>query len=72
MVWPNGVLASVAVGLVVDLVTGWTKRSPQFAYLVVDGNENTLKESLTVRNMKIEICPHFADDDLGDPVPIVL
>jgi len=71
VVWPNGVLASIAVGLAVDLVTGWTKRSPKFAYFVFDGNENTLKESLTLRNLKTETCLHFTDDDLGDPVPIV-
>jgi hypothetical protein len=71
VVWPNGVLASIAVGLAVDLVTGWTKRSPKFAYFAFDGNENTLKESLTLRNLKTETCLHFTDDDLGDPVPIV-
>jgi hypothetical protein len=63
--------ASVAVELAVDLVKDWTKRSPKFAYFVFGDNENTLKESLTLRYVKIERCPHFTDDDLGDPVPIV-
>jgi hypothetical protein len=26
VVWPNGVLASTAIGLAVDIVTGWTHR----------------------------------------------
>ncbi|MCU1239982.1 MAG: thiamine/molybdopterin biosynthesis protein [Candidatus Acidoferrum typicum] len=72
VVWPNGILASAAVGLAVDLVTGWTKRAPRFTYIVFDGNENTLKESLTLRNLALRFCPHFSDDDLGDPIPIEL
>ena len=72
VIWPNGVLASTAVGLAVDLVTGWTRRSLPYAYLVYDGNPGTVKESATVRNLKITACPHFADIDVGDPVLVEL
>ena len=33
VVWPNGVLASTAVGLAVDLVTNWTRNQRSHVYL---------------------------------------
>jgi len=72
VIWPNGVLASTAVGLAVDLITGWTRRERGYVYLVYDGNQATLKESFTLRNIKIAACKHFAEDDVGDPVLIDL
>lgn len=72
VVWPNGVLASTAVGLAVDLVTNWTRSSRSHAYLAYDGNQATLKESLTLRNLAIKTCPHFSDSDVGDPVFVKL
>jgi hypothetical protein len=72
VVWPNGVLASTAVGLAVDLVTGWTSRPLPYVYLVYDGNRGTVVESKTVRNLIISACPHFSSEDVGDPIPIKL
>jgi hypothetical protein len=72
VVWPNGVLASTAVGLAVDLVTNWTRRGRSHAYLSYDGNHGTLKESVTLRNSAITACPHFLADDVGDPVRVDL
>jgi molybdopterin-synthase adenylyltransferase len=72
VVWPNGVLASTAIGLAVDLVTGWTRRALPYAYLVYDGNKGTVKESATLRNLNIAACPHFSNIDVGDPVPVEL
>ena len=68
VVWPNGALASTAVGLAVDLVTNWTRAPRTHAYLVYDGNAGTIKESFTLRNFKFTGCPHFPDADIGDPV----
>jgi hypothetical protein len=53
VVWSNCVLASTAVELVVDLVTGWTGRHTSYAYFVYDGNESTVKESPMLRNFKV-------------------
>lgn len=39
VVWPNGVLASTAVGLAVDLVTNWTRNGRSNAYLAYDRNQ---------------------------------
>ena len=72
VIWSNGVLASTAVGLAVDLVTNWTRSGRSHAYLVYDGNEGTIRESLTLRNLRIKNCPHFPDDELGDPVLVEL
>lgn len=44
VVWPNGTLASSAVGIAVDLLTGWTKRQDAPAYLAYDGNRGLLTE----------------------------
>src|SRR5437868_6355386 len=38
VVWPNGVLASTAIGLAVQLVTPWFSNHPGFVYLEYDGN----------------------------------
>ncbi len=72
VVWPNGVLASTAVGLAVDLVTNWTRKHRSHAYLVYDGNEGSVNESFTLRNLKIQSCSHFAVSDVGDPVLVEL
>lgn len=72
VVWPNGILASTAVGLAVDLVTDWTRSSRTRAYLVYDGNQGTLKESVTLRNLNSDECPHFANSEVGDPVLVEL
>ncbi len=72
VIWPNGVLASTAVGLAVDLVTGWTGRALTHAYLVYDGNQGHVKESATLRNFNFSGCPHFSDVEVGDPVPVEL
>lgn len=71
VIWPNGVLASTAVGIAVDLVTNWTRRSRQHAYLVYDGNESTVHESFTLRNART-VCSHFGATDIGDPVIVDL
>jgi len=68
VVWPNGVLASTAVGLGVDLVSNWTRKQRTHAYLVYDGNEGTVTESFTLRQMRTLACPHFDPTDVGDPV----
>lgn len=69
VVWPNGVLASTAVGLAVDLITNWTNRRLSHAYLVYDGNECKLGESPMLRGRSGAVCPHYYDTEVGDPVP---
>jgi len=72
VIWPNGVLASTAVGLAVNLLTGWTRRALTHAYLSYDGNEATVKESITLKNRSAGSCAHFTETDVGDPVLVAL
>jgi hypothetical protein len=71
VVWPNGVLASTAVGLAVDLVTNWTRKHRSHAYLVYDGNTGTVQDSHTLRNLT-GCCNHYSSVDLGDPALLEL
>ena len=72
VVWPNGVLASTAVGLGVDLVTNWTRKQRTHAYLVYDGNEGTISESFTLRQMRTLVCGHFDPTEVGDSILVRL
>ena len=72
VIWPNGVLASEAVGLGVELVTGWSKRARAYEYLVYDGNEGTLTRSPMLRGRENVVCPHYSAMDVGDPVMVEL
>lgn len=71
VVWPNGVLASTAVGLAVDLVTNWTRKHRSHAYLVYDGNAGTVRDSHTLRNLTAA-CEHYSTTEVGDPVLVEL
>ena len=42
VVWANGVLASTAVGLAIDLLTNWTKSKQGQIWLVYIGNDGTI------------------------------
>jgi hypothetical protein len=72
VVWPNGVLASTAVGLAVDLVCDWTRKRRPAEYLVYDGNRGTISPSITLRNLNLETCGHFSVTDVGEPVEVEL
>ncbi len=69
VIWPNGILASTAVGLFMELVTPW--HSGSFAKSVVydyDGNRHTTTLSPRVAALANTTCEHFSHlDDLGDP-----
>ncbi|MBA3239768.1 MAG: ThiF family adenylyltransferase [Acidobacteria bacterium] len=65
VVWPNGVLASTAVGLGVDLLTGWTRARQPAAYLVYDGNSGTLTPHPRLLYFGGEDCPHYPPGEVG-------
>jgi molybdopterin-synthase adenylyltransferase len=68
VVWPNGVLASTAVGLVVQLLTPWHADPRGFAYLEYDGNRGTVVASSYMRFAQgFKPCPHFPPEERGDP-----
>lgn len=67
VVWANGVLASTAVGVAVDLITDWTKslRSPR--YLCYDANTGSVFPHPRMEYLKKEKCQHFPIEELGVP-----
>jgi len=68
VVWPNGVLASTAVGIAVDLLTNWTRSMHGAVYLMYDGNVGTLVPHPRLVYHDGSPCPHFPPDEAGDPV----
>ena len=67
VVWANGVLASIAVGLLVDLVTGWNGLSLLGEYLHFDGNTHMISRSPRLE-FAPRSCSHFPPSDVGEPV----
>lgn len=67
VIWPNGVLASTAVGLFINLIAPWHDGQVPLL-LEYDGNAHTILPSHKLRYVACASCPHFArSDDLGDP-----
>lgn len=67
VVWPNGVLASTAVGLLIQLVSPWHPHPIESAYFEYDGNRNTLMPSAMLKALQGRPCPHHSVHDTGDP-----
>lgn len=71
VVWPNGVLASTAIGVFVDLVTGWTNSTNKSIYLEYDGIEGTLNQHIRLKYAD-SICCHFPLEQIGPAVFVKL
>ncbi|MHA6279364.1 HesA/MoeB/ThiF family protein [Salinimicrobium sp. CAU 1759] len=65
VVWANGVVASNAVGVFVDLFTGWTKNGHIPFYQEYDGNIYGMKSSTRLKFLKKYSCPHFSVANAG-------
>jgi molybdopterin/thiamine biosynthesis adenylyltransferase len=68
VVWPNGILASTAVGLVMQLLSAWHQKIPAFTYLQYDGNKGTISLSKRAEMLRSAICRHHPADETGDPM----
>jgi hypothetical protein len=66
VVWANGVLASLAVGLAVDLLTDWTASTRRVVYLSYDANLGTVSPHPRLRYARND-CPHFPPREVGEP-----
>lgn len=67
VVWSNGVLASAAIGLAVEMLTGWTGRTAPCFRLLYDGNTHTVKPMADIESrLLIQPCEHFPPDAVGD------
>lgn len=67
VVWANGVLASLAVGIVVDLLTGWSDLSSRGEYLHFDGDRHLVSRSPRL-DFAPAVCPHFPAESVGEPI----
>lgn len=68
VIWPNGVLASTAVGVFMQLVSPWDSRASFIALLEYDGSSHEVTRSTASAFLAEMTCRHFsAIDDLGDP-----
>lgn len=68
VVWPNGVLASTAVGLAVQLLNPWHSNPPGSVYLEYDGVTNTVSVSPRMEYLEHTQCHHFFNTEgMGDP-----
>lgn len=68
VVWPNGVLASLATGLVVQLITPWMPNPIDSAYLEFDGNRHQVATSNRLKAIDGRPCGHYPADQTGDPL----
>lgn len=68
VVWPNGVLASTAVGLVMQLLTPWFEAPMDSVYLEYDGNRGTMAPSHRMKLLVGRACSHYPADERGDPL----
>jgi molybdopterin-synthase adenylyltransferase len=68
VVWPNGVLASTAVGLLVSMLLPWNSSMEPVLFLEYDGNAGRVFPSNRLRAVAGIRCRHFTGaDDVGDP-----
>jgi len=65
VVWPNGVLAPLAVGLFVQLVCPWHGMPQLSACCEFDGNRHRVETSRLDNAGELR-CSHFPSDELGD------
>lgn len=68
VVWANGILASTAVGVGIDLLTDWTRSLRGPVYLSYDSNTGEIQPHKRLAYLSSGPCPHFPFSQLGDPV----
>lgn len=68
VVWPNAVLASTALGLLIQMMTPWHRNVPAFAYMVYDGNKGSVAPSPRAAMLQGRECLHHPADETGDPL----
>jgi hypothetical protein len=67
VVWANGVLASTAVGVAVELLTDWT-RGCRAVYLSYDSNTGVILPHPRLQYAKADGCPHYPLNEVGEPI----
>lgn len=68
VVWSNGLLCSAAVGIVVDLLTDWSKTLRGPRYLALQGRALTLQPDKRIAALSGHDCKHYPLTQIGDPL----
>jgi len=68
VVWPNGLLGSAAVGIVVDLLTDWSKTLRGPVFLAFKGSTFSLSTDNRISALRNITCQHFPLDKAGDAI----
>lgn len=68
VVWSNGALASAAVGIIVDLVTGWSGSLTAPSYLAFQGSSLSLAPDKRIAALQKSNCKHYPFANVGDVV----
>lgn len=68
VIWPNGVLASIAVGHAVSLLLPWNTDLPLSSLIEYDGNRHISRPGARLQFLKDVPCPHYkGQGSVGDP-----
>jgi molybdopterin/thiamine biosynthesis adenylyltransferase len=68
VIWPNGVLASTAIGMFVKLITPWEKEIKFPILLEYHGDAQTLLPSSKLQHLENVFCTHFTElTQIGNP-----
>lgn len=59
VVWPNGVLASIAVGQVMGMLLPWNTEVKPSEMIEYDGNRQTVRASSKLEYLRHQQCKHF-------------
>ena len=69
VVWPNGVLASTAVGFAINLLCPWSPERHGFRFLSYDGNSGeVVTPHLVYEHVADVVCDHHPLKEVGDPL----
>jgi len=66
VVWANGVLASLAVGQLLNAISDWNNKGIDTLYLEYDGNRHTVVESQLSIALRNHRCMHYPLTEVGD------
>ncbi len=67
VIWPNGILASTAVGIAVSLLTPWMPAGEIVPFVEYDGNRHSLRASSVLGEIVQHPCRHYPTLEVGDP-----
>jgi hypothetical protein len=67
VVWPNGILASSAIGYAIGLLTGWSGPAVPSCRMDYRGSQMTMSPSHIAAALTGQTCAHFPANQCGDP-----